>query len=189
MIKTVLFVSAGAAAALSLSSTAMAFPAYLDNFADHYETNGIDVGPLVDQESCGACHVRAGGGGARNAYGKDFERITLGEGEGFPGIEFLDSDKDGFLNLEEIFALTAPGKADAKPAGRVELALAGSELTVTPASRCEKVELQAFGFKFGDKAVASLTDVSGATTLKVDGTAGAILARCAKEGFAGSLKK
>lgn len=189
MIKSVLVASVGVAVALSLSSTSSAFPVYLDNFADHYETNGIDVGPLVDRESCGACHLRAAGGGARNAYGKDFERITLGAGGGFPGIEFLDSDQDGFLNLEEIFALTAPGVAESKPTGRIELALAGGDLTVTPASRCETMELQAFGFTFGDTATTLLTDVSAATTLKVGGTVGAILARCAKEGFAGSLKK
>jgi hypothetical protein len=67
------------------------------------------VGTALD--ACSLCHV-----GETNyrldAYGRAFDDSR----RDFAAIEDLDSDGDGFTNIEEIAALTFPGKADSKPA-------------------------------------------------------------------------
>ena len=172
-----------------VSQTALAFAPYLGQFSDYYESNGIDVGTLVGAQSCGTCHVRAAGGGQRNAYGNDFQKITLGEGKGFSGLEFIDSDADGFNSLEEIFAQTAPGKNESKPAGRVDLAIASGELSFTVPSKCGTLTLKAFGFQFDGKSDTEVTNVIDKGTVKISGDKGAVLALCKTEAFAGSLRK
>lgn len=178
-------------ATLSVSLDAYGFRKFLDQFSDHYDANNISVQNLTDERSCGLCHVRAGGGGKRTPYGEDFSNVSLDEGKGFPGIEFLDSDSDGFINLEEIYLQTSPGHQDSAPTGRIELSLLGaSTLLVKPAVSCAQIELLAFGFQFADNAsTAILANVSAGTEVGVKGTQGAILAKCAQENLSGSLQK
>jgi hypothetical protein len=190
MKKITLSLSAGCVfAAVLVSSQAYGFRKFLDQFGEHYDANTIATQLLTDENSCGLCHVRAGGGGKRTAYGEDFLNVSLDEGKGFPGIEFLDSDKDGFVNLEEIFLNTHPGKLENAPAGRIELTLKdAATLSVTVSAECLQMDLKAFGFKFESGASdLQLKNVKGTTEVKVSGTQGAILAKCETGKLAGSL--
>jgi hypothetical protein len=177
------------ASALALSSVASAFPKYAQNFEGHYKTSGVVVDDLLAKESCGLCHNRATGGGARNAYGQDFDAIALGKSEGFPGVEFLDSDGDTFLNLEEIFLQTAPGKKDDAPKGRIELKFdtASGNLTAKVTAACTKLELKSFGVNFAGKQDVSFDNVAAEQVVAISGTAGAVIAKCVTEGFTGSV--
>ncbi len=172
-----------------VSAEAMAYRKYFEQFSEHYQANQISTQLLTSEQACGVCHVRASGGGQRTPYGEDFKKVALGEGKGFPGIEFLDSDQDGFLNLEEIFLQTAPGKSEEAPQGRIELALENSStLLVRPSMACSQLNLKAFGFSFENNAAEFvLSNVVGETRLQISGEAGAILARCDSEKLAGSL--
>ncbi len=55
------------------------------------------------QYSCTVCHKVPGG--PLNSYGKDAVRKRFR----FNLIEDIDSDEDGFINIEEIELLTNPG--------------------------------------------------------------------------------
>jgi PGF-CTERM protein len=74
-------------------------PAYLDAFNQQYDTEGTKL------DACITCHINPSGGGTRNPYGIAY----AASGRDFASIEGLDSDGDGFTNLEEINALTFPG--------------------------------------------------------------------------------
>lgn len=184
-------VLASTLATVFIFDEAHAFRKYLEQFTEHYDSNQIDTQSLTDAQSCGLCHVRAGGGGKRTPYGEDFRNIAKDEGKGFPGIEFLDSDTDGFVNLEEIFLQTAPGKSDSAPAGRIELILndAGM-LDIRSSLACSKMKLKAFGFSFdGNATELELNNFVSPTQLKLNGTSGALLAKCADENLVGSLQR
>lgn len=66
--------------------------------------------------TCYICHVEPP---TRNPYGKAVKEAKKGpiEDSVFRTIEALDSDGDGFSNIDEIEADTAPGEAKDKPAG------------------------------------------------------------------------
>lgn len=74
-------------------------PAYLDAFNQQYDTEGTRL------DACATCHINPNGGGSRNPYGMAYEASE----RDFASIEALDSDGDGFTNVEEINALTFPG--------------------------------------------------------------------------------
>lgn len=78
---------------------AAARPAYLEAFRQQYDIEGTRL------DTCLTCHNNPGGGGSRNPYGLAFAE----SGRDFGSIETIDSDGDGFTNLEEINALTFPG--------------------------------------------------------------------------------
>lgn len=175
--------------AASFQNEAEAFRKFLNQFSDHYESNGVTTNTLTDENSCGLCHVRAGGGGRRNPYGEDFRNVALGEGQGFPGIEFLDSDSDGFNNLEEIYLQVHPGKPENAPQKRIELSIdSQSVLFVRVDGNCNELNLKAFGLKFeNDQTDLTKQITTAPLELKVTGSKGAILAKCDDLGAAGSL--
>jgi len=82
-----------------------AYPTYLSNFNTQYGTSGTVL------DTCGLCHIDPNGGGARNPYGVDFAN----NGHSFTAIEQMDSDGDGFKNIDEINALTFPGDSASHP--------------------------------------------------------------------------
>ena len=189
--KKTAFVLASTLASLTASHEAFGFRKFLGEFSEHYTANNISTEILTSEQTCGLCHVRAGGGGRRNPYGEDFRSVGLDEGSGFPGIEFLDSDKDGFLNLEEIFLQTAPGKPESVPTGRIALELKESTaLVVRPAVNCSSLKLKAFGFTFENgSSELELLNVATESQVKLSGAAGVILARCDAEKLTGSLQR
>ena len=66
--------------------------------------------------SCGTCHINPGGGGARNSFGSDYERIAMKAGEKYTvDLGKKDSDGDGFDNDCEFESGTHPGDAKSKP--------------------------------------------------------------------------
>jgi len=64
----------------------------------------------TDLAKCTVCHTMPGYA-TRNTFGTDFAN----NGMDFKAIEQMDSDDDGFSNLEEINAGTLPGDAESKP--------------------------------------------------------------------------
>ena len=66
------------------------------------------VGSAID--NCALCHVSASDF-RLDPYGTDWHEAA---GD-FGAIEGMDSDGDGYSNIEEITALTYPGKADSAP--------------------------------------------------------------------------
>jgi hypothetical protein len=177
--------------AVLASGQAYGFRKFFDQFSEHYDANSIVTQSLTDETSCGLCHVRAGGGGQRTPYGEDFRNISLGEGKGFPGIEFTDSDKDGYVNLEEIFLQTHPGKAEITPSGRIDLILKdAATLSVGVAGECQLMQLKAFGFVFeSGSSDLELKNVKGTVEVKISGTQGAVLAKCEQEKLTGNLMR
>jgi len=76
------------------------------------------LGKLPDkgeQFSCGTCHVNPNGGGDRNAFGKDYEKVGLKAGDKYTKqLGEMDSDKDGISNDQEFEAGTNPGDPNSK---------------------------------------------------------------------------
>ncbi len=98
--------------------SASAYGGYLNAFNQQYNTSGTKL------DSCGVCHVAPGGGGAVNPYGKAFADT----GNSFAAIESLDSDGDGYTNINEINNLTFPGNPGNKPGSSPATLAAVSEL-------------------------------------------------------------
>ncbi len=84
-----------------VSGTALAETSYLNSFNARYGTSGTAL------DSCSLCHPSVP---SLNGYGDDY-----GSGHNFAAIEGLDSDGDGFVNLDEINARTLPGSAVSFP--------------------------------------------------------------------------
>lgn len=68
-------------------------------------------------DDCRLCHKNKEGGGPRNAFGQDFQIYSYD----FAVMENLDSDGDGFTNLEEFMALTIPSNPKNFPKERIEI--------------------------------------------------------------------
>lgn len=75
-----------------------AYGSYLTSFNTTYGTSATVL------NTCGLCHISAGGGGPTNPYGTAYASAS----HNFKTIEPLDSDGDGFTNLAEITARTLP---------------------------------------------------------------------------------
>ncbi len=89
-------------------AVAHATSTYLNNFKTTYPAASSS-----QLAACVLCHVDPAGGGTRNPYGEAFRSA----GHSFTAIEGLDSDGDGWTNIQEIIALTFPGDAASHPPG------------------------------------------------------------------------
>ena len=88
-----------------LVSPAIAKPEYLDAFNKRYDTKGSKL------DSCHTCHTTTQDAEHLNPYGMDFGKHN----HDFGAIEQLDSDGDGFKNIDEIKAGTFPGDPNDNP--------------------------------------------------------------------------
>ncbi|HYC53359.1 MAG TPA: hypothetical protein VEL28_00245 [Candidatus Binatia bacterium] len=112
MSRTSKFIRRAGLAALActaiVAGDASARPTYFDNFKAHY---GILEASNLD--TCGVCHFRFTGSGARNPFGHSVEQqLYLGKSvaQSLDDVEGADSDGDGFTNGQEIIDyLTLPG--------------------------------------------------------------------------------
>jgi len=90
---------------ITLSSAATARPFRMGKIPDKVKGFG-----------CGTCHIKPGGGGTRNSFGSDYEKIAIKAGEKYTGaLGKTDSDGDRFDNDREFKAGTHPGDAKSKP--------------------------------------------------------------------------
>ncbi len=85
---------------------AHALSSYLTSFNNTYP-----AASSTQLNSCVLCHLDPAGGGTRNAYGEAFRN----SGHSFSAIESLDSDGDGYTNIQEINAGTFPGDSASRP--------------------------------------------------------------------------
>jgi hypothetical protein len=100
-----------AIAAVALAPlAASARSSYLTTFNSTYHTAGTAL------DGCGTCHG-SGGTSTFNPYGGDV-RANIGAGisSALKAVEPLDSDNDGFTNLDEIQSLSLPGDPRSVPA-------------------------------------------------------------------------
>ena len=78
------------------------------------------MGVLPDKGAkfgCGTCHVNSAGGGPRNFFGQDYEKVGMKAGEKYTtDLGALDSDKDSAVNDQEFKAGTHAGDPASKPA-------------------------------------------------------------------------
>lgn len=89
-----------------LVSPAESTPEYMGQFNSKYDTRGTKL------DSCMTCHTsQAGGAENLNPYGSDFAKNN----HDFGAAEGLDSDGDGFKNIDEIKAETFPGDPNDNP--------------------------------------------------------------------------
>ena len=106
-----LHVVAGLAALLSMAgfavfgTPALSKPEYLGEFNKRYGTAGSRL------DSCSTCHTTSQDAEHLNVYGADFRKAN----HDFGAIEALDSDGDGFKNIDEIKAGTFPGDPKSYP--------------------------------------------------------------------------
>jgi len=77
------------------------------------------IGKIPDKGKgfgCATCHISSRGGGARNSFGSDYEKIGIKAGEKYTvDLGKKDSDGDGFTNDREFKARTHPGDPNSKP--------------------------------------------------------------------------
>jgi hypothetical protein len=105
-----------------LVSPAQSTPEYLQAFNKKYGTQGTKL------DSCITCHTSPSGGKDNlNPYGKDFGSHN----HDFTAIEPLDSDGDGFSNIDEIKAGTFPGDPNDNPKTQKQKAPPSSTTTTT----------------------------------------------------------
>ena len=91
--------------------TVRALPSFVTDFNSQYGTSGTSGGTTLG--SCITCHGGVNGTGGLNNYGTDFRSANFD----LTAIESLDSDSDGYSNIEEILAGTFPGDSTSMPGG------------------------------------------------------------------------
>jgi len=98
---------------------------YTTQFNNRYGTAGTDKGTTLG--SCITCHRQIDGKGGENGYGTAYKN----SGHNFVAIEPLDSDGDGFSNIEEISGGYFPGDPGSRPtSASPPVADAGPDQTV-----------------------------------------------------------
>jgi hypothetical protein len=88
-----------------LVSPALSKPEYLADFNKKYGTQGTRL------DSCDTCHTTSQDADHLNPYGADVRKANFD----FGAIEGVDSDGDGFTNIDEIKATTFPGNPNDNP--------------------------------------------------------------------------
>lgn len=107
---------------IAISNSASAKDSILTSFTSNYPAT---AGSALD--SCSTCHTSVP---ALNAYGSALQAAGLS----FGAIEGLDSDGDGFTNLQEIRALTNPGVASSRPTTPTSTSTTSSTTSTTSAA-------------------------------------------------------
>ena len=105
ILKIVIIFLGTAILTFAVNDAAIAKGSYTTDFNNYYGTNGTNGGTTLG--SCITCHVNPDGKGGQNSYGNHYKAY----GHNFAAIEPLDSDGDGFSNIDEIIADTWPGNA------------------------------------------------------------------------------
>lgn len=99
-------------ATLLIGSAAFATAAWLKLFTQTYKPK---AGTALADAKCAICHVK--GTTKLNPYGMSLKGKKI-DVASLKSVENLDSDKDGFTNIQEIKAGTLPGDAKSHPAGK-----------------------------------------------------------------------
>ncbi len=74
------------------------------------------LGKVGGRYGCATCHLDPKGGGKRNPFGEDYERIAIPAGEKVTEeLKAKDSDGDGFTNDQEFKAGSNPGNPNSTP--------------------------------------------------------------------------
>jgi len=109
ILKIFLMILGIAALTAAAFGAAHAKESYTTSFNSTYGTDGTKNGTTLG--SCITCHLTPDGKGNENPYGLHYKAY----GHNFAAVEPLDSDGDGFSNIDEIIADTWPGDATSKP--------------------------------------------------------------------------
>ncbi len=87
---------------------ASARPSYFEQLKSRYS-----IADDTNLDACGVCHYRWTGTGQRNPFGQAVEQrlyVGLTVEQSLEAVENLDSDSDGFLNVDELVTwMTLPG--------------------------------------------------------------------------------
>ena len=81
---------------------------------------------------CSTCHIDPNGGGPRNPFGSDYERIGIPAGDRYTdALAKLDSDGDGWTNEQEFSAkpVTRPGDPNSHPTPPKSVVSKGKKFT------------------------------------------------------------
>ncbi len=106
-------------AVLLSASLCQAKPPFLALFKDYYKVDGSTA---LGQAACKTCHVEQGT--RRNPYGKDLSKLVKMSPDGvltldmLKQVENLDSDGDGWKNIDEIQQGNLPGNPSDHPDGK-----------------------------------------------------------------------
>jgi hypothetical protein len=110
-------IGAAAIALLCVGAACVAKPAFKSTF---YTTYNIKDGSTIAKAKCGLCHIPKTI--KLNPYGLDLKKALEAANSKvmtpniLKSVEALDSDNDGFTNIQEITADTLPGDAQSHPA-------------------------------------------------------------------------
>lgn len=74
------------------------------------------LGKVRARYGCATCHTDPKGGGQRNPFGEDYNKIAIPAGEKVTAeLKAKDSDGDGYTNDQELKAGSNPGNPNSTP--------------------------------------------------------------------------